>query len=436
VSQTVGQLVSQCLRAAGVVRAFAAPGHGLPPLDGITNIAVSTPEVAIALADADGRLSCAPHAHPGLALLPDGRIRLSSQPGAIVDAQPLAVEDIPAAIAGWSFGRVLGAAEYDLPLDPDAATPDGLQPLVLQPSDQLMRLSPSLATFTTVIVAGPGVIRDGQVTGVAEAAARIGARVVATRGALGVLPIDDPAWCGVVGLQADDPVLAGLDSVELVIAAGVDPDELARAIPPDAQVLEVEPWHLGLMAHHWPDPEKTLTSTDRGLVDALAPVAAVGRSSNGAPLHPVRVLADILEVVENDTVVTADAGLSGLWLTRGLLASRPGQVVCPALGVEGFAVAAAIVVALDAGRAFAVTTAPTDPLTESLLDLAVSLDLNFVVEVWNADAPLTDAAEHRARLVGARNDSGVQRLDIAVDLVATRGLLDLAGPVLAWGDDG
>jgi hypothetical protein len=438
-SQTVGALVSRCLRAAGVVRAFAAPGHGLPAPEGITIVDVPDPETAIALADADGRLSHAPHARPGLALLPDGRVRLSSQPGAIVIAQPLSVEDIPAAIAGWSFGQIHAASEFDLPLDPDALASAELQPLVLQPSDQLMRLSPSLSTFETTIVVGPGVVRDDQVAGVAEAAARTGARVVVTRGALGVLPLDHPAWRGVVGLQSDDAILTGLDRAELVIAAGIDPAELGSAIPIAAQVLEVEPWHLGLMAHHWPDPADPDSVGDsnlgRGLVDELASLVQTALGDSSVPLHPIRAMADVFESVPDDTLVSADPGIVGLWLARGLLSTRPGQVMVPAEAVAGFAVAAAIVTVLDGRPALAVTAAPIDSLTDALLDLAVSLDLSLVVEIWGADATLADAAEHRSRLVGADRDGGVQRLDVPIDLAATRDLLELAGTVEAWDPD-
>ena len=109
-----------------------------------------------------------------------------------------------------------------------------------------------------------------------------------------------------------------------------------------------------------------------------------------------------------------------------------GTVVVPAFPVHGFAAAAALVAGLDGRPAVAVVTSPTDLATEALLDLAASLGVTVICEVWGADAAWTSASEHRERLVGARHEGGVQRLAVPVDLAATRELVELAGPVSAW----
>ena len=230
-------------------------------------------ELAVLLADAEGRLAVSPSSRPGVALLPGRRLRLSSSPGEEVLAQPVFDPDaLPGAIAGWTLDAVHAAVELDIELEFDAPAPPGLEPLALDASaTPLVRLSPSMAELSIVLVVGPGVVRAGQVDGVAEAARATGARVVATAGALGVLPLDDPAWRGVVGLQADDRRLAGLDDADLVIVSGVDPAEATDVVPPDAQVLEVEPWHLGLMAYTWTEPSaasQAASAEGRSLVDA------------------------------------------------------------------------------------------------------------------------------------------------------------------------
>ena len=110
----VAALVSQCLRAAGVTRAFRAPGHALPAPAGIEVVDVPEAGLAVLLADADGRLATAPSPRPGVALLEGRRIRLSSQPGEEVLAHPLTeVEQIPGAIAGWTVGQVHAALERE-----------------------------------------------------------------------------------------------------------------------------------------------------------------------------------------------------------------------------------------------------------------------------------------------------------------------------------
>jgi hypothetical protein len=431
---TVAGLYSRCLRAAGVVRAFAAPGHGLPRPDGIRIIDVASAELAVLLADADGRLSGAPEARPGLALLPGPRIRLGSQPGEVCDAWELdEIDALPAAIAGWSFGQVHASVEIELLLDFDAPVRADLEPITFNPGDQLMRLSPSLAPFDTVIVVGPGVVRDGQAAGVLEAAERIGAGVVCTPGAFGVMPIDHPLWRGVVGLQADDAELAGVSDAELVIIAGIDSAEIGSVIPADAQVLEVEPWHLGLMAHHWPEPDSGQDhSVGSALVAALATLVGKGRHDDSVPLHPVRAVMDVIEVLGPDAFVAVDPGPAALWMGRGLVAAPAGQVVIPGLPVKGFAVAAALVAGLDSRPALAIATAPTDPYTDELLDLAAGLDISIVLEVWGAEAAWEQSSDHRAGLVGAMREGGISVLAAPVDFGTTAELLDIAGPVDAW----
>jgi len=437
-------LYSRCLRAVGVTRAFRAPGHALPAPDGIPVVDVPDADIATLLADAEGRLARAPDARPGLALLPGRRVRLSSRPGADVLAHPVVDPAVlVSSIAGWTLGRVHAAVELEIDLDLSSPAPTDLEALAYGAADdRLVTLSPTLATLDMVIVIGPGVVRDGQVAGVAEAARRTGARVVATPGAVGVLPLDDPAWCGAVGLQAGDAAMAGISAAELVVVAGLDPSQTAGVVPPGVQVLEVEPWHLGLMAIRWAerDPGPVAAGAGAGvparsaLVDGLAALGAGGRASSALPLHPVRAMADLADVLHPEELVLADPGAPALWLERGIVARPAGSIVVPSLPVRGFAVAGAVVSALDGRAAVAVVTAPSDPATDALLDLAAALGLSVVCEVWGTDDTWSSAAEHRERLVGARHEGGVQRLAVPVDLAFTEELLDLAGPVVAWTD--
>ena len=428
-SESVVSLVSRCVRALGTTRVFAAPGHGLGSLEGLAFVDVASERVAIALADADGRLSVAPHARPGVALLPGRRLRISSLPGADVQPVSVAVEDLPAAIAGWSLGRVFGAIEIELPSDLGAMAPDGLQPLVVQRSDQLLRLSPSLADFATMVLVGPGVVRDGATHDVVGFVERSGAGVMCTTGAVGIVPFDHPAWCGVVGLQADDPALGGLDACELVIAVGIDDTELGASLPPDAQVLEVEPWHLPFLAADWvvsPTPRRVSS-----LVEACAAVYADHRDDSSQPLHPVRAVLDLLDATDHDVTLLVDGGPVGLWFARGVVPVPAGRSIVSGSGGDGFAVAAATIAAMDGNRAIAVTT-PGGPLDDELLDLAAGLGLAVTVERWGDDVVAGDPARHRADIVAAMADPGVQVTSVAVDLSAGAELVELMGPVVAW----
>lgn len=428
-SESVASLVSRCLRAVGATRAFAAPGHNLEALEGLALIPVATEAAAIALADADGRLSIAPDARPGVALLPGRRVRLSSQPGEETQALSIGVEDLPAAIAGWSLGRVFGAVEIELPTDLFAEAPEGAQPLVLQRSDQLLRLSVGLADFRTMIIVGPGVLRDGAAADVADFVTRTGAGVMTTMGAIGVVPFDHPSWCGVVGIQVDDPALGGLDACELVIAVGVDDEELGESLPMNAQLLEVEPWHLPFLATDWPAIESIAAPSS--LVEACAAVFGDHREATGSPLHPVRAVLDVFDAIDPDVQVYVDSGPAGFWFARGVVPVPIGRVVVPARAADGFAISAAIVSALDGTRSVAITM-PGSSLENELLDLAAALDLGIVVEQWGDDVDGGDPSQHRANLVAAMSDSGLSVTGVSVDLSAAAELVDLAGPVVAW----
>ncbi len=428
-TESVSSLVARCLRALGVTRVFAAAGHGVGPLDGVMSIDVASEGVAVALADADGRLSVAPTQRPGVALLPGGRLRLSSLPGARTDAIAVAIEDLPAAIAGWTVGRALAAIELELPTDLVADVPAGVQPLMVQPSDRLLRLSPSLIESSTMIIVGPGVVRTGHASDLIGFVDRSGVGVVSTMGAVGVVPFDHPAWCGVVGLQSEDPASSGLDACELVIVVGVDEDELGESLPPDAQVLEVEPWHLPFLASDWPPPARELIHPP--LVDACAAVLADHRDDATSPLHPVRAVLDVLDATDDDVVIVADGGPVGLWFSRGVVPVGGGRVIVPPLDANGFAVAAAVVTALDGGRSIAITT-PGGELDDELLDLAAGLDLPVTVERWGDDVVTGDPSRHRADIVAAMIDPGVTVTSVAVDLAAAGELVDLLGPVVAW----
>ena len=250
-----------------------------------------------------------------------------------------------------------------------------------------------------------------------------------------MLPLDDPAWAGVVGLQERDAALAGLADADLLVVAGLDPGEAAAILPDDAQVVEVEPWHLELMAIRWPEPEPEARSgAHRALVDGLAELGATARTSAAVPLHPARAAADLAEVLGPDDLVVADAGAAGLWLQRGVVARPAGSVVVATHAVAGFAAAAALVAGLDGQRAVAVVETPADDVTEAVLELAAALGATVVVEVWGADVAWSSPSEHREHLVGALHEGGVQRIPVPVDRGATAALLDLAGPPLTADD--
>lgn len=440
-SATVGALLGRCLAALGARRVFIAGSvNDVAPSTelGLDLHPVGDPALAALLAAADGRIGPG----PGVALLDGRRVLLTSAPG--VEPDVLEINDpayLPGALAGWTLGLVHAAAVYDLDLDLGAPAPAGLEPMELDDtSSDLLTLSPSLADFATLVLVGPGVVRAGHVAGLRALANSLGCGVLNTFGAKGVFAWDDPHHYGTIGLQALDAELAGLTEAQLVITAGLDPLEL----PPgrwmgSPQVLEVEPWQLSTLAHHWPDAGPVPDQPE--LYRVLSTALADRYRSDDVPLAPARVVADLSAALPRGGLLAADPGLAGLWVARAFPTLEPGSVIVPAVAVPGIAAAVALVASLNGRPAIAVTTDPSDPATEAVLDRARAWDQSLVHEVWiddhdvSGDQAMARADDHAQQLADALGQPGVQRVDVPVAMGDTQLLTETAGDVVAWTAD-
>ena len=435
--RTVAGLLGAALGVLGVERIFGAPTGGVVGIEGMAHVRVDDPVLAHVLAGAAGRLGPA----PGAALLEGRRLWLGAVPGwrptAITVDDPA---DLVELVATWDRNPLGAALELDLALDLDAPVPDGVAPLRVDAGNAGMALAPELRDVDLVVVAGAGVAREGRGEDLA-AFARLGSVPVALApGAAGLLAGDDP-WCaGVVGVQADDAVLAGVAGAGLVVVTGVDGVEFGPdgATWGGVPVLEASPAHLATLGLRWPPPERPPPS-DRPLVDAVTRVVAELDPAGPTP----RTACEALGVVaRRGTVVAADAGPAGLWLSRVGTAAEPGSLRLPGLRSPGFAVASAMAAALAGSRAVAVVTAPVDPVTAELLDLAAAWQLDLVVVTWGAadagggsggGSGGGDVGERwRAALRSGLRTPGVVEVPFDVDGAATRLLVEALGPVEGW----
>jgi hypothetical protein len=106
----------------------------------------------------------------------------------------------------------------------------------------------------------------------------------------------------------------------------------------------------------------------------------------------------------------------------------------PATVAPGFAAAAALGARLDGRAAVAVTAAPVEPIVDDLLELAASLSVPVALVVWSDEGAVGSSDDQEARLRAAWSAGESSRVDVPVDLGATRVLTDVAGPVVAWTD--
>ena len=425
--RTASDLLAAGLTALGVTRVFGEPVA--VPWPGLTTVPVADGVIADLLADVDGRLD-----RVG-ASWHDRVLRVSSRPGALVESVRIdRAESLANALATTLGQEVPDAFALQLDLDLAGPVPDGIEPKAAQTRIEGIRLSPGLAPDLGVLV-GPAVLRvldgEGVVAHLQRFAAQTGLPVVNTWGAKGVFPWDSPFHAGTAGLQARDFELAGLTDKLAVVCIGVDPDELPPGGFGDAQRLDLHPVHLAFAAEGWPEPEGEPSRPP--LYTDLAAVIGPAYESETVPLHPARASRDLGALRPFGGAVVADPGPAGLWVARTFPTTEPGSVLVPGTNAPGTAAAAALLGGLDGSRpALGVTTWPLDPMTEALLDLARSLEVDLTLEAWGGEADLSSPEDRQEATAAAIARSGVDVVPVPVDFRATADLVAVAGEISAW----
>lgn len=303
--------------------------------------------------------------------------------------------------------------------------------LGLDPERDVRVQTEELPAGRFVVLAGPGVVATRSIDGLRAFAAAANVPVANTWGAKGVLPWDSPFHMGTCGLQAHDFELLDFARYDAIVSTGTD---LAES-PPErfalASVVEIPPRALeGLATRVAPIPEPPPTTE---LYARLSRIAQPGYVDDRVPLHPARAVGDLRDALPARGVITADPGLAGLWVARTFPTTEPGTVVVPAIATPGIATALALLAALRGLPAFAATTEPLHHSTLALLEVATELGAALVVDVWSAGGPIRRAGDHLEQLQAAAREPGVSIIDVPVDASLTRKLVDVAGPVVAWG---
>jgi hypothetical protein len=363
------------------VRVFGPVGF-----PGLEHVAVEDVGLARLLGDADGRIN-----RIGASLAPDGWLRVGSAPGLAVE--PFA-GDLDAALIA-ADRDVPTAVELQVDLDRALRWPVPVVGRTLEghrvPSDRRV-----------VILAGPGVPRSGELEKLQRFAADAGLGVLNTWGAKGIFRWDSPHHLGTAGLQERDFELGGLGDAELIVKIGIDPLEAPDDLLPDVPSAEVDLWHLVWDPDDWSPGEIPRPP----LYTDLSAVVMPAYEDDSVPLHPARAIRNLAAELVPGALVVADPGPAGFWVARAFPTTEPGSVIVPATRAPGFAAAAALVAGLDGRPAVAVTTAPVDPMTEAVLDLARTLGVAVDLQVWGEDPD--------------------------VDFSRTDDLVAVAGPVVAW----
>jgi hypothetical protein len=430
-SRTIADLLEERLRQLGVMRVYGAP------LAGLQHVPVDDVDLAVLLADADGRLGHHDGSgRLGAALLDGPILHLSSEPGG---RSPLMTVQSPEqlldALADPPGMTLPGVLALHLDLDLDAPAPAAL---VAEPQVSrvpVMTLDPSMAQLRVVAVVGPGVVRASGLEGLSDMARKGGIGIVNTWGAKGVERWDSPFHFGTAGLQARDFELAGLDAADVVVTSGLDPDESPLEALGSWVVQDVPPAQLGALCHRWP---ASRTLPDRPpLYDTVAAVVTPLYESDRVPLTAPRAALHLSGALPERGVVVADPGRAGFWIARTFPTSFPGSVCVPATGEAGFAAAAALVCRLEGRPCLAVSDQVggldgLDDTSAAVLELAESLGLGVALQLWGPEGSLDSSSAH-VELLADELATQVVRIDeVPVQVDDTAALERAAGALIAW----
>jgi thiamine pyrophosphate-dependent acetolactate synthase large subunit-like protein len=425
---TNGHLIARTLRSAGIDAVY-----GLP-LAGVGVVAVTATQVATLMAGAHRRVQGRPAAvHMG-----DGNIAVGDAGGAGRSAVAVtSVDDLLAAVDPLHSAARTGGLSVTIELDPDAPAPDILPPQPtpvdrwVEPNDQLVA---TLAAATRpVVLAGPGVVRDGSVPGLHAAAAAANLGVLNTWGAKGVFDWRSRHHLATAGLQARDFELGGLADADLIVATGVDPAEAPDDRWRLAPVAEVAPGALDPLAGRWSRPLGDIAAPP--LREELARVTQEGWVSVSTPLAPSRVTRHYSQVFGAGGLVAADPGVAGYWVARTFATTELGGAQVPASGGgQGFAVACATVARLCAPNrpVLAAVDGPLADVVLEALEAASRLGVVVPVEAWGTDGDGIGADLHLARLRRLLHADHPGVVGLATDATQLDRMISVAGDVIAW----
>lgn len=193
-----------------------------------------------------------------------------------------------------------------------------------------------------VVVAGGGVVAAGADAELRELAARLGAPVVPTQMALGVLPSHDPAFIGHGGLISGDAVRRAFEEADAVVSVGCrwsswmwdEHGPLARRSHATVNI-NIDPAALGAPAFHdvalhadarmalidllaalparpgHADPD-WLTGLRRIRLDHEARLDAMA-AEPGQPMHPASVAQAAARALPADALAVFDGGHTTFW---------------------------------------------------------------------------------------------------------------------------
>ncbi len=422
------EVLAARLRELGVRRIW---GDSLGDLE---HFAVGDPDLAVMLADADGRIGEVDGgSRLGAALIAGPILHLSSRPGGAAPMQVAgSVEELLDLLVEPVGLSVPDTNAIHLDLDLTAEVGDGLSATAAAERQPVITLDPAMAELSLVAIVGPGVVRAGAVSALDAFAHTSGAGVFNSWGAKGVQRWDSPWHFGTIGPQVDDLGACELDRFDVVVTSGLDDQELPQGIPHPV-VQDVAPAQLGALTHRWDsrNPEPTRPGFYDAAAAVVSPLYEDEPPPGGGALSGARAALHLSGALPDGAMAVADPGPAGFWIARAFPTSIPNSVCVPATGAAGFAAAAALVCAIE-GRPCLAVTSPgltDEALTAELVSLADHLGHPISMQLWDPDATRPGNAADHVDLCLSQVGGAKGSVPVAVDLQVPEELSAIGGEV-------
>jgi thiamine pyrophosphate-dependent acetolactate synthase large subunit-like protein len=255
-----------------------------------------------------------------------------------------------------------GPVYLDIPTDllSDGAPPIEIQvppPLAPRPDDVERLLAEIAAANRIVLWAGGGAVQAGAADEVAQFAEALGASVITTYAARGILPADHP---NLVGLPPHEPEVAELiANADLMIALGTGFDGMmtrnwTMPMPPRLANVNCDPGQLAV--NYRPDVGvladvrltlqtvlKQLPVEQRPAPPDIGPAVRVRLAADPESADAMALLASIERARPSTAVVVADMAIPGYWAGGYLRVPAPRRLQYPVgWGTLGYALPASI----------------------------------------------------------------------------------------------
>jgi acetolactate synthase I/II/III large subunit len=281
------------------------------------------------------------------------------------------------------------------PVDP---APDG---------GQVLRAAQVLAEARhPIVLAGPGVARDGAAEALVRFSEALNLPVATTFLGKGVFPDNHPNALGTIGFMVKDYANFGFDRADVVVAVGYDLVEYSparwnplgdkRIVHVHRSVAEVDA-HYALAVGVQGSIGETLDAIGASSVVAdyrgeIFPVRALvreelarGAADDAFPMAPPRVVSDIRSVLDDDDIVLCDTGAVKMWMARLYPTFRPNTcLISNGLATMAFSLPGAIAakLAYPGRKVLAAMGDGAFAMSMAEIETAVREGIHLVVLVW------------------------------------------------------